>query len=66
MSFEDDGIYYIRGIVSVSTSKFDPVTNDTVCDPTEFALFTDVAHYLPWIIENTATACETKVRCTWR
>lgn len=46
MTFEENGIYYIRGIASVSVSK------GGQCDVMEYTVFTDVAKYLPWINDN--------------
>lgn len=67
MTFEENGIYYIRGIVSAIPFIFNTTTQKTVCNSKEYAIFTDVAQYLPWIREMTAiTQCETVVRCDWR
>ncbi|XP_037037355.1 uncharacterized protein LOC119075065 [Bradysia coprophila] len=63
MTFEEDGKYYIRGIVSVGASKINRTTNQVECDPMQYALFTDVAQYLPWIRET--VRCETHRTCTW-
>jgi len=49
MTFEENGVYYIRGIVSVSPSRM--VDNKYFCDPNQFVIFTDVAQYLSWIEE---------------
>lgn len=67
MTFEENGAYYIRGILSVGTSRPNPITNKLECDSMEFVVFTDVAQYLPWI-KDTANIieCETKVECTYR
>lgn len=54
MTFQEDGRFYIRGIVSVGASKIDRIANKLVCDSTKYTVFTDVAQYLPWINENTA------------
>lgn len=43
MSFEDDGLYYIRGIVSVGRSKVIPNSSQLECDSVQYAIFTDVA-----------------------
>lgn len=45
MTFEKNGVYYIRGIVSVSVSR----TNQQLCDPKHYVIFTDVAQFIPWI-----------------
>ncbi|KAG4071094.1 hypothetical protein HA402_013408 [Bradysia odoriphaga] len=49
MTFEVNGRYYIRGVVSVGPGKFIQQRNEIVCDPTQFTIFTDVVPYLPWI-----------------
>lgn len=46
MAFEKNGLYHIRGIVSVTVSRED---NQRLCDPNHYVIFTDVAQYLPWI-----------------
>lgn len=48
MTFEENGIYYIRGVVSVNPSRND---NHDLCDPKQFVIFTDVAKYVSWIEE---------------
>lgn len=45
MVFEEDGVYYIRGIASLS-----PMNVDGSCS-FDYTIFTDVAQYLPWIEE---------------
>lgn len=52
MFFEDDGIYRIRGIVSLSLSR----TDKKACNSKEYVIFTDVAQYLSWIEETLAGA----------
>lgn len=47
MTFEDNGVYRIRGIVSLSVSQ----QHSDVCNSKEYVLFTDVAKYLNWIEE---------------
>ncbi|XP_065348880.1 CLIP domain-containing serine protease B4-like [Cloeon dipterum] len=42
--------YYLRGIVS--TAKAQTVDGKAVCDYSTYALFTDVARYVPWIMEH--------------
>lgn len=44
MAFEENGVYYIRGIVSSAISA-----QYGVCNPNEYVIFTDVARYLHWI-----------------
>lgn len=46
MTFEENGVYSIRGIVSGSVPKGG---NFSICDPTEYVVFTDVAQFIPWI-----------------
>uniref|UniRef100_A0A182N6R8 Peptidase S1 domain-containing protein n=1 Tax=Anopheles dirus TaxID=7168 RepID=A0A182N6R8_9DIPT len=43
--FNEGETWYIRGIVSFTKPRED----DTVCDPKEYTVFTDVAKYLDWI-----------------
>lgn len=45
MSIEKDGVYYIRGIVSLSKSR----DKEGLCDTKEYVIFTDVAKYTNWI-----------------
>lgn len=47
MSFQEDGVYYIRGIVSLTASRGE----SALCDIKQYVIFTDVAQYLPWIEE---------------
>ncbi|XP_037049476.1 serine protease snake-like isoform X2 [Bradysia coprophila] len=60
MTFQENGTFYIRGIVSVGASKLDRITNQIVCDTSQYAVFTDVAQYLPWITETTKFGTETR------
>lgn len=53
MTLEQNGIYYIRGIASVTAANLDPETGQVKCDQMQYAVFTDVAKYLPWITEKT-------------
>lgn len=48
MTFEENGVYRIRGIVSLTVSQ--PYAD--VCNSKEYVLFTDVAKYLNWIEEE--------------
>ncbi|XP_012281729.1 modular serine protease [Orussus abietinus] len=43
LCFEKDGLWYLRGIVSVSPVK------DNDCDPDAYSAFTDVSHFMDWI-----------------
>ena len=63
ISFEKNGIYYIRGIVSVGQGKPNPITQKIECDSMQFAVFTDVAKFLPWIIHETTVEREIKHDC---
>lgn len=63
MTFEEDGIYYIRGIVSVGPSRLNRTTQTVECDSTNYVIFTDVAQYLPWIRDIASIQCETKTVC---
>lgn len=52
MTFEESGLYYIRGIVSVAEARHDGrMEKSYLCNPNEYVIFTDVAQYLPWIEE---------------
>ncbi|XP_049277486.1 prostasin-like [Anopheles funestus] len=47
--FNNDGVWCVRGIVS-----FTPALNDTnICDPQQYAVYTDVAKYIDWLRNNT-------------
>lgn len=51
MDFDEDGItHYIRGIVSVTPSKFNFTTEKVECD--DYIVLADVAKYLSWIADN--------------
>ncbi|KAG4071090.1 hypothetical protein HA402_013404 [Bradysia odoriphaga] len=68
MTFEVNGRYYIRGVVSVGPGKFIQQRNEIVCDPTQFTIFTDVVQYLPWIRNSTkingkVDGCDVRVPC---
>lgn len=45
LSFEKDGVWYLRGIVSVSTAAGD------TCDHNSYSGFTSVSHFREWIRE---------------
>lgn len=64
ITFEENGIYYIRGIVSVGASKINHRNQQIECDPTQYAIFTDVAQYLPWITK--VVDCKNDDRCDLR
>lgn len=69
MTFEENGIYSIRGIVSVGAANEDKASMRLMCDSTHYAIFTDVAQYLPWIDEvvevtNVAKGCKVNVGCS--
>ncbi|XP_037025693.1 trypsin-1-like isoform X2 [Bradysia coprophila] len=51
MTFEESGVYYIRGILSLAPPKFN--LPNTWCGSMEYSHFTDVVHYLSWIEEVT-------------
>lgn len=50
IAFEENGIYRIRGIVSLTVARLDK----QVCNSKEYVIFTDVAQYLTWIEETIA------------
>lgn len=66
MTFEENGIYYIRGIASAVPAILNKTTQQRDCNSMEYGVFTDVAQYLPWIREVANIDCETKLRCEWR
>ncbi|KAJ8712862.1 hypothetical protein PYW08_008166 [Mythimna loreyi] len=45
MVFKQNGIWYLRGLVSLSVAR----PNEYRCDPTHYVIFTDLAKFLPWI-----------------
>ncbi|XP_058824443.1 plasminogen-like [Topomyia yanbarensis] len=45
MVFKQSNRWFLRGIVSVSAA----LQNKVSCDPNHYAVFTDVAKFLPWI-----------------
>lgn len=47
LTFEENGVYRIRGIVSFSLS----MDAKPLCNSEEYVIFTDVAKYLTWIEE---------------
>ncbi|XP_065335987.1 transmembrane protease serine 9-like [Cloeon dipterum] len=56
LSLEKNGRWFIRGIVSFGMSKKSANASggaqETVCNPNSYSLFTDVANYMDWILEN--------------
>ncbi|XP_065346523.1 putative serine protease 45 [Cloeon dipterum] len=56
LSVEKDGRWFIRGIVSFGMSKIVEFEgkNTSLCHPNQYSLFTDVANYMDWIVENTS------------
>lgn len=68
MTFEEDGVYYVRGIASSIPSKINHTTQQLDCDTTQYAIYTDVAQHLQWICDTTDcetdfTRCQTIFRC---
>lgn len=47
MTFEENGVYRIRGIVSLTQAR--PDNQNRFCKTDEYVVFTDVAKYLDWI-----------------
>lgn len=64
MAFEENGLYYLKGIVSQGPSIINETTQETVCPPIQYTTFTDVAEYLPWIEEVARIKCEMNVSCS--
>lgn len=50
IAFEEDEVYRIRGIVSLTVARRD----NFLCNTSEYVVFTDVAQYLSWIAETIA------------
>lgn len=53
---DPDGRWRIRGIVSVSMFS----VNDQSCDAYNYAVFTDVAKYLPWLFDQMYSTWDTR------
>ncbi|XP_050677588.1 serine protease gd-like isoform X2 [Leptidea sinapis] len=49
MVFKIQGIWYLRGLVSLSVARH----NEYRCDPSHYVIFTDLAKFLPWIKQHT-------------
>lgn len=47
MTFEENGVHRIRGIVSLTQVR--PDNHNRFCKTDEYVVFTDVAKYLDWI-----------------
>ncbi|XP_037025450.1 transmembrane protease serine 9-like [Bradysia coprophila] len=63
MTFVENGVAYIRGIVSVIPGKPNKTAvTATICDSYHYALFTDVALYLSWI-ERATIESQKNVQC---
>ncbi|KAG4079559.1 hypothetical protein HA402_012329 [Bradysia odoriphaga] len=50
ITFEENGVYRIRGLVSLTVARRDTF----LCNTKEYVVFTDVAQYLTWIDETIA------------
>ncbi|KAJ8712869.1 hypothetical protein PYW08_008173 [Mythimna loreyi] len=48
MVFKMNNVWYLRGLVSLVVAK----RNTTLCDPSHYAIFTDLAQFLPWIYDT--------------
>lgn len=48
MVFQSNGIWYLRGLVSLSVAR----QNEYRCDPSHYVIFTDIAKLLPWVKQN--------------
>lgn len=51
MFFERNGLYSLRGVVSLGVSQKD---EPKTCNLQQYVVFTDAAKYLDWIRENSA------------
>lgn len=49
LTFEEDGVYRIRGVVSLTQIR--PGSHDQYCKTDQYVVFTDVAKYSNWIRE---------------
>lgn len=63
MTFEENGQHYIRGILSAIATIHNEDTQQYTCDLLQYAIFTDVAQYLPWIDDQMTEECEKHVPC---
>ncbi|KAJ6630488.1 Chymotrypsinogen B [Pseudolycoriella hygida] len=62
---QSDEVFYIRGIVSATPVIIEQGLSNAgnaACDSMKFAIFTDVAQYLPWIRDN-IKYCKKTVQC---
>lgn len=57
--FEDDGIYHLRGVVSIAKSRSGV---ESFCHSKAYVVFTDVAKYLDWIQEKLGQYIEVEHR----
>ncbi|XP_045523724.1 proclotting enzyme-like isoform X3 [Pieris brassicae] len=48
MVFRMQGMWYLRGLVSLSVAKH----NEYRCDTSHYVIFTDLAKFLPWLKDN--------------
>ncbi|XP_065335757.1 serine protease gd-like [Cloeon dipterum] len=55
LSVEKDGRWFIRGIASFGMSKRVEFEGEerSLCHPNQYLLYTDVASYMNWIVDNT-------------
>ncbi|XP_065335743.1 uncharacterized protein LOC135936736 [Cloeon dipterum] len=55
LSVEKNGRWFIRGIVSFGIAKRVMFAGEEIplCHPNHYSMFTDVASYMDWIVENT-------------
>lgn len=63
MTFEEDGVYRIRGIVSLTQVRLGH--QEQFCKTDQFVIFTDVAKYLVWIREMVPGLPSTGVLSCW-
>ncbi|XP_054279551.1 serine proteinase stubble-like isoform X2 [Macrosteles quadrilineatus] len=47
MVFQQDGVWYLRGLVSITVAK----QGLRVCDTNHYVVFTDISNYLDWIAQ---------------
>ncbi|XP_059469222.1 uncharacterized protein LOC132192978 [Neocloeon triangulifer] len=55
LALEKDGRWFIRGLVSFGRSQIVQRENgeELVCNPKYYSLFTDLAYYIDWIVQET-------------
>lgn len=60
---EENGLHYIRGVISQTESKENKTTQQLLCNSRQYLILTDVAQYLPWIDSVLNKNCKKEVQC---